>query len=457
MKGKKGLIPVLVLVLTLIGLYSLIDTNIKTIKEYKNVLNMARDYASQGIVDDAVKYYKKALEYKTDAATYIEYVNVYVDNGFDKKALRVAEEMVKDVKKSKEAYACLLDRYIALKEFGECFALDDEVTKKKLKSEEFAQKMAAIEFAYEYDYRFYDEVNTFSGGFAAVKTGDLYGVVNETGKSILNKMYKEAGNFSYFTNKKNKDDSAYVLPVCTKEDKWEYVSSSGNKKVEIDESLNFDYLGLYVDNGLTAASIDKKYAYYNSSFEKQLGDYYYAGTFNCGRAAVEISENEWYIIDDQGNKINSTPYVDVVLDEKEIAFRNNRAFVLIGNDYCLIDENCNVISDMKYVDARPFITTKTNEKDDKSFAYAAVCVGQKWGFIDTEGNVVIEPSFSDAHSFSNMFAAVKKDGKWGFINTSGEIVIDCTFEDVKDFNSKGCVFVNEHNRWSLIKLYRYNH
>ena len=94
----------------------MVDTNMKTAREYKEVLDTARDYASEGIVDDAVKYYKKALEYKTDAATYIEYVNVYVDNGQEKKALRVAEEMVKEVKNSAPAYECLLDRYIALKE-----------------------------------------------------------------------------------------------------------------------------------------------------------------------------------------------------------------------------------------------------------------------------------------------------------------------------------------------------
>lgn len=59
--------------------------------------------------------------------------------------------------------------------------------------------------------------------------------------------------------------------------------------------------------------MEGKFAYYNSDFEKVLGDYEYGSTFNCGVAAVRTGENEWYIINEQGEKINSTPYTDVIL------------------------------------------------------------------------------------------------------------------------------------------------
>lgn len=454
MKGKKVLIPIAVLLLTVISFYSMVDTNMKTAREYKQVLDTARDYASEGIVDDAVKYYKKALEYKTDAATYIEYVNVYVDNGQEKKALRVAEEMVKEVKNSAPAYECLLDRYIALKDYESCFSLDDEVTKKHVRSDGFAAKMSQIEYTYAQDYQIYAEVKTFSGGFAAVKSGELYGIVDETGNRVLNKSYKDAGCFSYYTNENNTDDSGYVIPVLTEDGRWMYISSTGNKKIEIDSSLKFETLGLYVDKGLIAASIDGKYSYYDTDFEEQFGGYVYASTFNCGRAAVMTAENEWYIINEKGERINETPYLDVILDEKEIAFRNDRAFVLIDSNYYLIDIDGKIIGDQKYTDAQPFLSVKNN---DNTPVLAAVCMNGKWGFVDTDGKIVIEPQFMNAHSFSNAYAAVEVNGKWGFIVSDGTLIIDYTFDDVKDFNSKGCVFTNTNSRWSLIKLYRYNH
>lgn len=455
MKINKILIPIVVLLVTVLSAYSLISTNIKNISEYNQILASARDYASQGIVDDAVKYYGEAIELNCDIETYLEYVNVYVDNGSAKKALRAAEQMVKDINDSPQAYECLLDRYIELNQYEECFRLDDEVSGKNLRSDGFAQKMAEMEYAYGRNYQLYSSVNAFSGGFAAVQSDELFGVIDETGERVLNKAYSKAGCFSYYTNKNNKDDSGYVLPVCTKEGVWMYVSSNGNKKIEMDDNLKFDYLGLYVDNGLTAASISGKYAYYNTSFEKQLGDYEYASTFNCGCAAIRTGESEWYIINEKGDKLNANPYQDVILDSKEIAFRNDRAFVMIDGSYYMIDTSCKVVGKEKFIDAKPFLETK--QTDENKTVLAAICSDGKWGFVDTDCNFVIKPSFQDAHSFANSLAAVNQNGKWGFIGLDGSIVIDCVFEDVGDFNSKGCVFTSTNSRWTLIKLYRYNH
>lgn len=461
MRINKILIPVAVILLTVISAVSLVTTNKKGYDEYISILTSARDYASQGIVDDAVKYYERALEINCDVDTYIEYVNVYVENGYPKKALRVAEQMVKEIKNSSKAYECLLDRYIDLQAYEDCFNLDDEVRNKKLRSDEFAQKMSEIEYAYTFGYQQYSSVNAFAGGYAAVKSDDLYGIVDETGNRVLNKAYTDAGCFSYFTNSKNKEDSGFVIPVCTKEGEWQYISPKGNKKIEINSELKFDFLGLYIDNGLIAAASSGKYSYYNTNFEKQFGDYEYASTFNCGFAVVKEGEATWYIINENGEKINSTPYLDVILDSKGIAFRNDRAFVMIDGNYRMIDTTGNIIGDKSFSNAKPFLETKQIDKkkkiDNSGTVLAAVCVGGKWGYIDTECNFVIEPQFHDAQSFSNSFAGVCKDGKWGFINTNGDVVIDYLFDDVDNFNSKGCVFISTNSRWQLLKLYRYNH
>ena len=66
---------------------------------------------------------------------------------------------------------------------------------------------------------------------------------------------------------------------------------------------------------------------------------------------------------------------------------------------------------------------------------------QKWGFMDRNGNVVIEPQFEETHvghrgcttPFVEGMAAVKLNGKWGFIDTNGKMVIKPHFEEVSDF------------------------
>ena len=58
-----------------------------------------------------------------------------------------------------------------------------------------------------------------------------------------------------------------------------------------------------------------------------------------------------------------------------------------------------------------------------------------FGYINKKGDLVIQPQFDKASSFSGKYAAAMKDKKWGVINTSGEWVIQPEYDRVKDFNS----------------------
>ena len=94
----------------------------------------------------------------------------------------------------------------------------------------------------------------------------------------------------------------------------------------------------------------------------------------------------------------------------------------------------------------------------------AVCTDSKWGYIDTKGNIVIEPQFALARSFSNGLAAVFNGEKWGYINTEGQLAIDYQFLDAGYFSTEGCSLVltdksidsetnEEISIWQLIELY----
>lgn len=54
---------------------------------------------------------------------------------------------------------------------------------------------------------------------------------------------------------------------------------------------------------------------------------------------------------------------------------------------------------------------------------------KKYGFVDMDGNLVVDYQYDKAYEFNSYgFAAVKKDGKWGSINEQGEEVIAPTYE-----------------------------
>lgn len=446
MKNYNKLVPVVIVVLFVLSIYSTFSENKKALDEYNSFYNKAVAYAQKGLVDDAVVCYKKALAMKSTVDVYIEYANVYLDNDETRQAMRIAEDMVDEFKEDPKAYEYLLKRYIDMNKLQECFALNDEAIKRGVVSDGFKSTMKEIEYLFTYDYQQYDNVSVFNGGFCSVESEGLWGFVDEVGSVVLPKVYSDTGCFAYFGQSENQGVSEFVAPVCLQNGDWLYISTKGNKKIEIDKKLKFSQLGLYIADGLTSAKCGDKYAYYDNNFKKILGEYAYASVFNCDRAVVMENENKWYVIDKSGKKLNKTAYTNVIIDEKGIAFRNDRAFVEIEGFYYIIDLNGKIQGNLKFTNAHPFFDNK----------YAAVEIDGKWGFIDSNGKLIIKPQYDEARSFSNGLAAVKKGEKWGYIDELGELAIEYQFFDAKDFNSKGCAFVRANSRWSLLKLYKYN-
>lgn len=73
----------------------------------------------------------------------------------------------------------------------------------------------------------------------------------------------------------------------------------------------------------------------------------------------------------------------------------------------------------------------------KNFTGKAVLVqqGGKWGFLDTVGNIKIQPIFDFTYGFFNDKAIVLKDKKWGVINSAGEAVLPISYNHISYFQS----------------------
>ena len=49
----------------------------------------------------------------------------------------------------------------------------------------------------------------------------------------------------------------------------------------------------------------------------------------------------------------------------------------------------------------------------------------KFGFVDKDGNVVVDYIYDDATEQNRFgYSSVKKDGKWGAINSQGRVVVE---------------------------------
>ncbi len=95
----------------------------------------------------------------------------------------------------------------------------------------------------------------------------------------------------------------------------------------------------------------------------------------------------------------------------------------------------------------------------------AVKKNGKWGFVDEQGNVVIDflydpyenyvsygENIERVYTAVNGYIAVLKDGKWGLIDTKGNIVIDTIYDGISQVNPDGMFWLLENGVWSLYQL-----
>ena len=105
-----------------------------------------------------------------------------------------------------------------------------------------------------------------------------------------------------------------------------------------------------------------------------------------------------------------------------------------------------------YIDDEGNIVIQCHWKEAKYFSeeLAPVKAEYKWGFINKLGEIVISYKWLDVDFFSNELAAVLDDNyKWGFINKSGENIIPCKWDVVGRFH-EGIVQVDDNNGWGCI-------
>lgn len=69
------------------------------------------------------------------------------------------------------------------------------------------------------------------------------------------------------------------------------------------------------------------------------------------------------------------------------------------------------------------------------FVLHSILVENKYGYINSSGQIIILPQFEDASNFSEGLARIKIEGKYGFINQFGNIVIKPQFDEVGLFNN----------------------
>jgi len=413
--------------------YMLFDKRRKLEIEYQTALNNAREYVEQDIDAYAVENYEKAISIKPSVELYSEFGKYYFDNKQYDAALDIGSKMMDDYAESPAGYELSMDVYVTQSDYSSCFHLNDVCQKKRIKSDKIDSAIDQIEYTFKLTTNYID-VGLFMGDYCTVlgKSGQ-WGYITKYGNLSTKFEYtKVAPMLNDLAPVVDNDGNVYII------------DKSGIKVKLINGIKKADDVGIIVED-VCAVKSGSSWSYYNVNDGKLFGDYEEATALN--EIAAVKKNGSWNIIDSKGSEIVNDPYDDVAVDEKGIAYRNERLFVKQNGSWYMIDAEGKKITDEAFEDARLFADT----------TYAAVKKNGKWGYIDNSGKWFIEPTYDEARSFSNGFAAVKIGDKWGFINSDKELCIECQFDDAKEFSDNGSVFVKEGEEWQFLMLYSYNH
>ena len=192
-------------------------------------------------------------------------------------------------------------------------------------------------------------------------------------------------------------------------------------------------------NGLALVKKGGLYGYIDQTGELVIPYQSHADIFSDGLAMV-MKEDKCGFINTTGQLV--IPY------QWDFAFPFEDGYAVVIKDelYGVIDKSGKTILPCSY---QPHITWLSNSCVFQDGLCPVSEGGRLWGYVNTNGEIVIPYQWSSVNGFSDGMAAVKKDYKYGYINTSGELIIPAQWTNAKDF-SEGFAAVKSDDKWGFI-------
>ncbi len=318
----------------------------------------------------------------------------------------------------------------------------------------------------------YEDIGFFHDGMAVVRKKGKYGYIDKSGAEVLACLYDFAGDFS-----------EGLTHVHNYGEQQTFIDKKGNTVFQLDDSLDLYGDGLGFCEGLCKVgtkikddSEDDDSAKFG--FIDRMGNlvidcqFDHASDFHNGRALVWDDGDEenfehrgvnFRFISKEGNVIigsfdSATEFRDgyaAVQIETLPKRRGNyktRIIDVDGKNAYKIDMHDSLCSyrdnnwaynyglhdNVFYYSYKDWIDLGDGRKHSKSYDDLNYCGNGffdgliavkdrqgKWGFMNVDGDVVIECQFEDDYApmFSDGLACVKQNDKWGYIDKSGNVVI----------------------------------
>lgn len=303
----------------------------------------------------------------------------------------------------------------------------------------------------------YEDCHDYMNGYAAVKINGVWGFIDTYHNLIITPEYDEVEDF------KN------GLAIVTRNGKLGVINTKG----ECPAGFIFDNIEEYKD-GFALANVDGIQYFLDSDGEIiKLHKNYDFYSFSNGLAPVRHKKKDkWGYIDKRGRLVIETKYDTVHKFSNNIALVKHRGLhkyikrsggeqyiegisgqpLEFVNGFAKISNYNGSTYSFITSDFKRLSGTFKEASDFSSHNMAAVrLTDNTLCYINAAGKEKFKSDYDMIGDFSaNGLALVKKNGKFGYINTDGKLVIDTLFTDATDFRS-GHAYVATENRFGFIE------
>ena len=265
-----------------------------------------------------------------------------------------------------------------------------------------------------------------------VQKSKKYGVASREGKIIVPLQYNEikiAGNYLYATQNEqgttvynsngtqaNMDSNITILNTSNEKYKIKINSKDGTK------------YGVTDKNGKQL--IEEEYNYI-----EYLQDNYFIASNENGKLGIldDIGNTKLEMEQDSLQKIQNTNLIQATIaGDKLTSIYSKSVEKICEMNNATIAINDEVIKVYNEEETKYFSKDGKELKNIDVYKENKLFVAKKndkYGFVDKNGNVVVDFKYEKAYEFNSYgFAAVKKDGKWGSINEEGKVVAKPVYE-----------------------------
>lgn len=426
MKTSKIILPIVLIAGLCLSWFSFLSGTISTYTDYKTCIKEAEKSIEAGLYEQAIEYYKKSLEYKHSEGTYKKIKETYDKLYKEERTTFIRNLYIEDMADASVEFPensmfweMQIKLHIDALNYSKAYTTVKQAINYGASSKELDKLYTTLLYMVRTDYKLYSDFKTALNGYITVFDGNVWTVLDETGETITS-QYKFIGLIN--------DDGKglYTNNIDTR-----ILDEKEIARARFD--ITVEDAGYYNEkSGLLPVKIEGKWKYMNTKGEFVGGEYEKAGSFYNNKA-VACTGEKWVLLDTKGKETELKGITDIKLDLYGCHIQNGVVIAKESGKYHFFDDNFKKKGNFSADDIDICV-------DGKIVAFKK---GDKWGFVDLKGKVVVEPQYTKAKSFSNGYAAVcNENNLWGFLNDEYELCIDYIYKDAFYFNSKETCLVS---------------